>query len=579
MTHRATPPGATSPRHLPGQLYGPVQADLAAATLDATDSLVIVTDLATGTVVAINSAAEKIIGLPREQVAGRALWDICAPDDRAGVADLFAGPRLEHAPPAYEATTVDRSGAHHRVVWSSTFLTDATARPTHLVSTGVDVSSGRATSGLFGQLMLAATTIVLIGTDQGGRITYCSAGAERLLGATRDDGLVGRWIPCTAFGASERDVEVARRPGRKHSPNLRVDVSCHDLRGHRQLRLGPIERRGGLGHGTGSSDAGDRRPCDWTVTHGDGTQSIAEITATPVTDALGADAGYLLVGSDVTEQRQSRDLLVSRLADEAEAAERLRELDKIKDDLVATVSHELRTPLTNILASVELLADEDAGPLTDQQRRLADAMDRNGGRLLALVDDLLTMSTIDAGRLQCESVPLDLRDVITSARGSMLALLGERQLTTLFHLPAVPTTVLGDATQLEHVLCNLLSNAVKFSEHGGTIKCALYVDGSRARITVSDDGIGIPQNEQLGLFKRFFRSSSATDRAIQGTGLGLSIASSIVRAHRGSIAIVSAAGRGTEVTVELPLADARPPAGSPDQASNRRSSTVARLIS
>lgn len=101
---------------------------------------------------------------------------------------------------------------------------------------------------------------------------------------------------------------------------------------------------------------------------------------------------------------------------------------------------------------------------------------------------------------------------------------------------------------------NLVSNALKFTEDGGTVECALDIEGSQARLTVSDGGIGIPENEQPGLFTRFFRSTTATDRAIQGTGLGLSIASSIVRSHGGDISVVSAPGRGTRVTVDLPRA-------------------------
>ena len=100
-----------------------------------------------------------------------------------------------------------------------------------------------------------------------------------------------------------------------------------------------------------------------------------------------------------------------------------------------------------------------------------------------------------------------------------------------------------------------MSNALKFTKDGGTVECTLDIEGSLARLTVSDDGIGIPESEQHGLFTRFFRSTTATDRAIQGTGLGLSIASSIVRSHGGGISVVSAPGQGTQVMVDLPMAD------------------------
>ena len=528
---------------------------LDAAIIDAIDSLVIVTEISTGTVVQLNRAAEKVIGLPREQVAGLSLWEICSPEHRATVESLFAGPHFDTTAPTHEATTISASGAHYRVVWSTAFLTDQEGLRTHIVSTGIDVTSGRATSGLFEQLMLAATTMVLIGTDQGGRITYCSAGAEQMFGTT-SNGLVGRWVPCAAFGSGGPDVVLAGASRPEGFESLAVEVSHPDRRGDRQVSLGPLDRRStGSGHHPGPPSADGRRCVDWVVTDDAGNRLMAEMTATLVTDALGDDAGYILVGADVTEQRRSRDLLVSRLAKEAQAADRLRELDRIAGDLVATVSHELRTPLTSILASVEMLKDDLAGPLTVQQRTLADAMDRNGARLLALVDDLLTMSTIDSGGLRCGPSALDLRDVVTSATRALAPLIRGRQLGIHVDLPATPTTVLGDARRLEQVVGNLLSNAVKFTEDGGTVRCSVTVDGPRARLTVQDDGIGIPEKELPGLFKKFFRSTTATDRAIQGTGLGLSIASSIVRGHHGTISITSVIGEGTEVVVELPLAD------------------------
>jgi PAS domain S-box-containing protein len=246
---------------------------------------------------------------------------------------------------------------------------------------------------------------------------------------------------------------------------------------------------------------------------------------------------------------------------EAEAAEGLRELNRIKDDLVATVSHELRTPLTSILGYVELLNDEDAGTLTAQQRKWAESINRNGDRLLALVDNLLAASTIDAGKLPSGSSPVDLRDVIASARRALQPSIDARRLTTRFHLPAFPVIVQGDAGQLEQVVGNLISNALKFTDDGGTVECTLANEGSQAKLTVSDNGIGIPENEQRGLFTRFFRATTATNRAIQGTGLGLSIASSIVRSHGGAISVISAPGRGTQVMVDIPMAGPR--AGRP----------------
>ena len=428
------------------------------------------------------------------------------------------------------------------------------ARPESPPSAGVDVMAGLAENGLCAQLMRAATAIVLIGTDRDGRITFCSSGAEQVLDTTHHD-LVDRWLPAAAFGTGELSARMTRISRPDHAHALGVEISPGDRRRGRQVDLGPLDRRSsGRRPDPGASGEDWRRPRDWTITHADHSRLVVEMTATPVTDTLGEEAGYLFVGRDVTEQRRTTDLLVSTLAAEAEAAVRLRELERIKDDLVAAVSHELRTPLTNILGYVELLQDEEVASLTARQRKLIDALDRNGARLLALVDDLLTASTIDEGMLPSGSWPLDLRDVVSMARRALQPSIDGRRLTTRLHLPAAPVMVQGDARQLAQAVGNLMSNAVKFTEDGGTVECVVDVEDSRARLVVSDDGIGIPESEQAGLFTRFFRSTTAADRVIQGTGLGLSIASSIVRSHSGDISIVSAPGQGTRVIVDLPLA-------------------------
>jgi signal transduction histidine kinase len=123
-----------------------------------------------------------------------------------------------------------------------------------------------------------------------------------------------------------------------------------------------------------------------------------------------------------------------------------------------------------------------------------------------------------------------------------------------FLLPPTPVIVLGDRVQLERATLNLLSNAVKFTEDGGRIACRLATDDGQACLVVEDTGIGIPVEEQAGLFEKFFRSSTAQSRAIQGTGLGLSIVAGIVSSHGGRIDVRSAHLEGTTFTVRLPLA-------------------------
>jgi signal transduction histidine kinase len=231
---------------------------------------------------------------------------------------------------------------------------------------------------------------------------------------------------------------------------------------------------------------------------------------------------------------------------------RLRELDRAKDEFVSTVSHELRTPLTSIVGYTELLQD---GVPTPRQQRLLASIERNGQRLLALSNDLLVLGSLESGQTHELRESVDLSVVVTSAMDAMEPIAADRRVALDFAPPSHPVRVLGDSAQLERVLLNLLGNAVKFTEEGGHAECRIEVHDDEAWLSVTDTGIGIPADEQLWMFRPFFRSSTSREREIQGTGLGLSIAAAIVEAHGGRIDVASGHLEGTTVTVRLPLAD------------------------
>jgi PAS domain S-box-containing protein len=195
-----------------------------------------------------------------------------------------------------------------------------------------------------------------------------------------------------------------------------------------------------------------------------------------------------------------------------------RQVDRIKDAIVATVSHELRTPLTSIIGYLELLGGNE--PLGEEDARFVEIVKRNAARLQRMVEELLFLSRLDAGGLELE---LD-----------------------------APATlhVRGDAHRLGQVFDNLISNAIKFTPERGCVKVSIGGDGETIVASVSDTGCGIPQAEQSHLFERFFRSSASRD--VPGTGLGLTIVRAILEAHEGSIACRSEEGAGTAFTFTLP---------------------------
>lgn len=253
-------------------------------------------------------------------------------------------------------------------------------------------------------------------------------------------------------------------------------------------------------------------------------------------------------------EQQVHTRLVAALHKESQAVQRLHELNEAKSGFVATVSHELRTPLTSISAYAEMLHDE-AG-LSAHQSQWVDAIMRSTDRLSSLTDDLLLLSGFSSREYRPVRQEVDLGQVVRHAEEVLETLGGGRHLEVSFVLPDDPVTVIGDPENLERVVLNLMSNAIKFSEDGGVVTCRLSSTADQAVLEIVDAGIGIPEAEQGELFTRFFRGSSARERAIQGTGLGLHIAATIVRNHGGDISVVSAHLRGSTFTVRLPLAAA-----------------------
>jgi signal transduction histidine kinase len=180
-------------------------------------------------------------------------------------------------------------------------------------------------------------------------------------------------------------------------------------------------------------------------------------------------------------------------------------------------------------------------------------IERNGRRLMGLIEDMLTMSQIEVGTMRFHRVPLDVREPIQQAIESVTTAMPLHQIALVQDIPDEAVKVLGDLDKLERAFANLLSNAVKFSHPGDSVVVRLAVRDGHALVSVVDSGIGISLEDQAHLFDRFFRGADATARAIQGAGLGLSIAHSIVQGHDGSIDIESVLGQGSTFTVRLPL--------------------------
>jgi signal transduction histidine kinase len=260
----------------------------------------------------------------------------------------------------------------------------------------------------------------------------------------------------------------------------------------------------------------------------------------------GDDARQLQINGE----RYAAEAMRSAFEREHAAADRLRELGRIKDDFVANVSHELRTPLTTVIGNAEMLLDGDAGPLSEAQVRMLTAMSRNARRLQLLVGDILMLSRIQNGATTMIQQPVVIQEVLRHAVADRA---GERAALRLeLDLPDEPLLVDGDPAELTRMVGNVLGNAYKFTPSGGVVKLRLGADDFHIRIEVADTGVGIPAEEIGSVFDGFFRSSRSRHAETPGTGLGLTIARSIADRHCGAIEISDRDPMGTAVEIRLP---------------------------
>ncbi|GGN58377.1 hypothetical protein GCM10010112_12140 [Actinoplanes lobatus] len=250
----------------------------------------------------------------------------------------------------------------------------------------------------------------------------------------------------------------------------------------------------------------------------------------------------------------ARILTHAKLFEQAhELVARTREVDATKTELLWTVSHELRTPLTSVAGYLEVLIDREAGPLNAAQERMLGVIDQNVVRLRRLIEDLLMVSRIEAGRLSLSHHLLDLGALVRTACTEIKPAAHKAELTVTCDVDG-SMTIRGDREHLDRMLLQLLANAVKFTRPGGTVTVAARISGPNAVLVVRDTGIGIPAPDMPHLFTRFFRATNAIRQAIPGTGLGLTIVSTVVEQHGGTVTIDSEEGAGTTATIVLPIA-------------------------
>jgi signal transduction histidine kinase len=237
---------------------------------------------------------------------------------------------------------------------------------------------------------------------------------------------------------------------------------------------------------------------------------------------------------------------------------RLYEMNKLKDDFLATMSHELRTPLNSILGFSDILARSEN--LSDKQKRFVRNIQTSGSTLMVMINDLLDLAKIESGRMEIQVVECSLVDLIERQIGLLNPLADKRNIDLSYEIdPTIPPLV-QDSVKIQQILNNLLSNAIKFTPEGGRVRIrARRLDEVLFEFVVEDTGIGIPLNEQATIFEKFRQGhtvpgqSDAMTREYGGTGLGLSIVKELTKLLGGEVSLVSEFGKGSTFSVRLPM--------------------------
>ena len=358
-------------------------------------------------------------------------------------------------------------------------------------------------------VLSAASEVAIIAADREGIITIFNTGAERLLGYQGEE-LIGKSSPAIFHEASEvkaRAEELTQQLG-KPVEGFRTFVEIPERDG--------FEKR------------------EWTYVHKLGYTLTVSLVVTTVRDSVSNDiTGYLGIAEDITERKR---------------------VEHLKSEFVSTVSHELRTPLTAMSGALKLIASGMIGPLNDKTKELLTIAINNSERLAHLVNDLLDFEKITGGQLQFDFQMQPLKPLIERALESHQTY-SVKEHVNLKCSGAIPELQLNiDAQRFMQVLANLISNAIKFSPPEGEVTLSIEQKNDRIRITVADQGPGIPVEFENRIFERFAQADSSDTRQKGGTGLGLAISKELIEGMQGEIGFYNNPDQGASFWIELPLA-------------------------
>ncbi|MDZ5457067.1 sensor histidine kinase [Azohydromonas lata] len=501
-----------------------------------------------------NPAAQRLLGWREEEVLGQGFTQLTVPPWlREQAHEVLERVRRGEGVPPFDTLRLNRQGQPLDVSLSVSPTHDAQGRVSGAATTLRDLREQRAAQARIVELnvtleeqvqqrtdelraILASAASAIVRTDLASRITLFNPAAEALLRVPAAQAL-GRSI-LDFYDEAEIQANAWRFPQVVHD-------NAAALPGWFRQALRSRERPSG-----GRPNGEPAQHGQWTYVRADGTRFPGLLNISLLRDARGRAVGFLAVIADLSE-RQRLERALQQRTEQAEAANRA------KSAFLANMSHEIRTPLNAVIGLSHLLQQM---PLQGRQREFVGHIAAAGEQLLALVNDVLDLSKIEAGEMALEHVPFELPALLRELAAQAGVQAGHKGLALRLDVdPALPARVCGDPVRLRQVLNNLLGNAVKFTEAGHVVLRAQRLadpDGSRRAalcLEVEDSGIGIAPAVQARIFEAFTQADSSTTRRFGGTGLGLSIVRRLVALMGGTLALDSEPGRGSRFTVTLAL--------------------------